>query len=121
MSSDGTHKLGARMYKTATGRAVVKEELQALGGDVELAITRVIHRKQRGELFAREDAPVRGDIRELRVTHDGCEYRAFYSNEGAHGEIVLVLVVAEKKAKRIEKAIKRAEQRLKDWRRRGGI
>jgi phage-related protein len=116
----GQPKLGVRFYRPSGGGDPVRAELKALGTGAETHALALIKRRQRRECFPREDAAVAGDLRELRTTYDSIEYRVFYSLEGPHGEIVLVLVVAIKKAQRIPVAIAKAQKRLDDWRRRGG-
>lgn len=116
MQHDREPALGLRHFKSSTGRDLIADELRALGPHARAEVVNLMKRKQRRECLPREDSHVRGDIRELRTTFEGVEYRVFYSQEGSHGEIVLALVVAVKKAQRISNAIDLAEQRLASWR-----
>ena len=63
---------------------------------------------------------LRRDIYEVRATHNTKAYRILFACEGRFHHILLSLEGFHKKTQRTpENAIKLAEQRLADWRRRG--
>lgn len=63
---------------------------------------------------------LRGDIYEIRVRGDHVSYRLLFSAEGRYRQVLLSLVLIEKKSQKTPaQAINLAEDRLKDWRARG--
>jgi phage-related protein len=63
---------------------------------------------------------VRGDIYEVRASHDRVEYRILFANEGTKGRILLALDGFTKKTRRTPPhLIDLAFERLRDWRERG--
>ncbi len=116
MSDPQQPALGLRFYKTLNGGDVVKDELLALDVQARAEVVALLKRRKHRACLPREDSHVRGDLRELRTTYDGQEYRVFYSQEGPHGEILLALVATGKKANRIQKSMDLADKRLATWR-----
>lgn len=109
-----------RFYKTATGAELFRSELDKLGFEAKAELVAAIRRRSRGQHLPREDEQVRGRIRSIRATYDGCEYRALYAFVGAHDEVLLALHAINKKFQRLPKAvIDRAASRLADWERHG--
>jgi phage-related protein len=113
-------KLIVRFYASATGRQVVKDELAALGTEARAAVLESLVRLRGGESFAREVETVAGELRALRVTHDGDQYRLLYAHEGSHDHVILCLRALAKKQQKLPKRdIRNAQARLRDWRDRG--
>jgi phage-related protein len=105
-----------RFYRTAMGAEVARDELRALGDRPRAAVTDAIKRRRRGASLPREIEHLRGEVSALRVTFDGCEYRVLYAEVGNNSEVLLGLVVLEKKSKKLPASeLKKAERRLKDW------
>lgn len=106
-----------RYYQTADGGDVITKELASLGTAASAAVRETMSRARRDELLPREDKIVRGKIRELRISLDGCEYRVLYAREGKSGQVLLAVHVLHKKSRKLPpKAIRVAERRLADWR-----
>jgi phage-related protein len=105
-----------RFYKTSSGRQVVRDELDALDEDARAGIMVAFRARSRGEQFRRQDEQVKGRIRAIRSTVGGREYRLLYATVGAHDHVFLGLFCVEKKAKKLlKRAIRKAEDRLRDW------
>jgi phage-related protein len=114
------HKKGWRFYTTATGRAIAREELDELRPDARAAVVEAIQRRRWGEQLHHEEEHLRGRLHAIRVSYDGCNYRVFYASVGKHDEILLGLVVFEKKGQKVARTVLRtAEKRLEDWEARG--
>ena len=63
---------------------------------------------------------VRQDLYEVRATYNTKAYRILFACEGRFHHVLLALNGFQKKTQQTPQAhIKRAEQRLADWRRRG--
>jgi phage-related protein len=105
-----------RFYLSPNGRNAINDELRDLNVNARAEVVALIKRKKHHACLPREDSHVRGDLYELKTTYDGVEYRVFYSLEGAKGHVLLVLVVAVKKAQRIQQVIDKADKRLGIWR-----
>lgn len=113
--------LVVRFYSTAAGNRTVAKELDGFGTDARAEVISAIKRRSKGTQFPREDEHVKGRIRAIRTTFEGCEYRALYALTGAHDEVLLcVHALNKKRAKLPRSVIKLAEQRLADWEARGG-
>jgi phage-related protein len=113
-------RLTVRLYHTATGRQVFKEDLDSLGAGPRAEILQAMARRRLGQQFHREDELVRDRIRAVRATYEGSEYRALYALVGRHDEVFLALHLINKKSRKLPaRAIKLAENRLADWEARG--
>ncbi len=105
-----------RDYRTATNARVVKKEFEALS-DVEYADIRAGMDEVSivGMSAARH---VRGDIYEVRADSEtGVTIRVLFAEEGQRRKILLSLAAFKKKRQKTpENEIKKAQQRLADWR-----
>jgi phage-related protein len=115
-----SQRLKVRFYSTATGNRTVVNELDGLGTAARAEMISAIRRRSAGTQFLREDEHVKGRIRAIRTTCEGCEYRALYALLGAHDEVLLCVHVLNKKWRKLPRSvIKLAEKRLTDWETRG--
>jgi len=97
-----------------------KSELKDLPTDARAAVTVAMGRLRHGTSFPRELEHVRGNIWAIRVSFDGCEYRLLYARLGNNSEVLLGLIVLNKKSKKLPRqTIKVAERRLGNWEGRG--
>jgi phage-related protein len=117
-SRQSEYKRQWRDYHTASGARPIKDFLLALPDEDRAAILEEME-------FVREHGPsvarhVRQDIYEVRATYDTKAYRILFACEGRFHHVLLALDGFQKKTQQTPQAhIKRAEQRLADWRRRG--
>jgi phage-related protein len=94
--------------------------LNALPTDARAAMFEAFQRRQRGTHLPNEDEKIRKKIRAIRTSLGGRTYRAMYASVGPRDR--LCLHVFEKKSQKTpQKAIERAEKRLKDWETRRGM
>jgi len=113
-------KLTVRFYTTAAGNRTVANELDGFGTDARAEVVSAIHRRSKGTQFPREDEHVKGRIRAIRTTFEGCEYRTLYALVGVHDEVLLCVHALNKKETKLpQSVIKLAERRLADWEARG--
>lgn len=102
-----------RWYRTAAGKAPVREFLDGLS-DVDHAaiVAAMTEVKHEGLVVARR---VVGDLWEIRAVGVKAHYRLIFSHEGRRG--LLALDIYDKDTQRMPLNIrKRSEQRLQDWR-----
>ena len=113
-------KIRWRFYRTANGRDVVGEELQALGVDARATVAEAMKRVARNEHFPYEQEHIAGELCAVRVFLAGCTYRVLYARVGAHDHILLGLHAFQKKDRKLPISARRlAERRLRDWLARG--
>lgn len=109
-----------RMYRTAVGRDVVRDELDTLGQRPRAAILTAMKRVQRNEHAPYEQEHIGGELYAVRVFVDQATFRMLYARVGAHDHILLGLHVLQKKDRKLPLATRRlAQQRLNDWQSRG--
>lgn len=109
-----------RHYQTEGGRRPVLEFIRQLSdndkAEVLAAMTEI---RREGARAARH---LRGDIYEVRADGERVAYRVLFAVEGERAQILLSLVVFNKKTQRTPAAqIHIAERRLRDWRSRGRV
>ena len=107
-----------REYRTSAGGRPVKTFLDTLTDEETAAVSAGMREvKQDGTVAARH---LRGDVYEVRVDAASRSFRILFSCEGKFSHILLSLSVYEKRTQRAPpREIELAEQRLKDWRKRG--
>ena len=112
------HKRQWRDYHTASGARPIRDFLLALPDEDRAAILEEMeYVRQHGTSVAHH---VRQGIYEVRATYDTKAYRILFACEGRFHHVLLALDGFQKKTQQTPPAhIKRAEQRLVDWRRRG--
>jgi phage-related protein len=112
------HKRQWRDYRTASGARPIKDFLLALPDEDRAAVLEEMeYVREYGTSVARH---VRQDMYEVRATYDTKAYRILFACEGRFHHVLLALNGFQKKTRQTPQAhIKRAEQRLADWRRRG--
>ncbi len=112
-----------RYYETARGQKTVFKELAALPPAAQAALSSAMERLQQGKAFDRDCGTIgEGHVDgEVRATSDGCEYRLLYGRVARYDQVLLGLVVIDRKKKRKtpRNAIKTANDRYKDWIRQG--
>jgi phage-related protein len=106
-----------RFFRTAAGRRVIKEDLDALddqtAANIKAAMDEVV------ELGINKGSkPVQGDIREVDAEGpDGTTYRLLFARDGHQKQILLAVVLFEKRTQKTPKRqIDLAEKRLGEWR-----
>jgi phage-related protein len=112
------HKRQWRDYHTASGARPIRDFLLALPDEDRAAILEEMeYVRQHGTSVAHH---VRQGIYEVRATYDTKAYRILFACEGRFHHVLLALDGFQKKTQQTPPThIKRAEQRLADWRRRG--
>ena len=112
------HKRQWRDYQTASGARPIKDFLLALPDEDRAAVLEEMeYVREYGTSVAHH---VRKDMYEVRAFYNTKAYRILFACEGRFHHILLALVGFQKKTQQTPKAhLKRAEQRLADWRRRG--
>ncbi len=107
-----------RDYQTENGARPIKDFLLALPDEDRAAILEEMeYVREHGTSVARH---VRKDIYEVRAFYNTKAYRILFACEGRFNHVLLALEGFQKKTQQTPKAhLKRAEQRLADWRRRG--
>ncbi len=107
-----------RLYRTANGRRVIKEQLDGLDpltqANVAAAMKDVAERG-----IHQASSPVQGEIREVDADGpDHTTYRLLFARDGHLRQILLGLVLFEKRTRKTPKGeIDLAKKRLADWRR----
>ena len=104
-----------RYYKTEGGRRPAWEFLDKLSDDDAGSILAAMGEvEDKGTRAARH---LKGDLWEVRADGDNAAYRVIFAEEGTKGRILLALEVFSKKTQKTPpRVIKRAEKRLKQWR-----
>jgi phage-related protein len=107
-----------RHYRTEGGTRPVVEFWRALSDEAKAAIVVEMEKvRVEGLMRARH---LRGEIYEVRVSHDGNAYRVLFAALGRFSHILLALECFKKTTQQTPPAkIELAEQRLADWRRQG--
>ncbi len=107
-----------RDYRSARGARPIRDFLVALPDEDRATIFEEMeHVRKEGTRVARH---LRGDIYEMRVTHDNKAYRLLFASVGRFDHILLSLEGFQKKTQRTPLAkMELAERRLADWQRRG--
>ena len=113
------HKRRWRDYRTAGGARPVKEFLDQLSiNDREAVVLAMKRVEQYGLVAVRH---LQREIYEVRAEGETQSFRVLFSNEGRHHQVLLSLEAFSKKTQKTPPdKIKLAEQRLRDWRERGG-
>lgn len=108
-----------RDYRTAAGRRPVKEFLEALNdGDVAAVTTAMKEVKNEGLRAARH---LGNEIYEVRAHGNQVTYRLLFAPQGRRNQVLLALVPFKKKTQKTPPGmIRLAEERLRDWEKRGG-
>jgi phage-related protein len=106
-----------RSYRTASGAEPVSRFLSKLRREDRHTILDSLETlRRRGLSDARH---LRGDIYEVRVIRKRCSFRVLLAQEA--GQIMLLLVAFRKTSQKAPRHhIELAEDRLRDWRSRGG-
>lgn len=116
-----------RPYRTeaatsGSGRSPVQEDLaklQVLDPDDAASIVAELRRVAVKGLRWKTVRHLRGDIYEVRISGRRADYRLLFGVEGSRGQILLSLLLYEKKSRTTPaRIINLAESRLRDWRRR---
>lgn len=106
-----------RDYRTSSGRRPVKEFLDGLSDSDVAAIVAAMKEVQVDGLAAARH--LRGEIYEVRADGDRQAFRILFAAEGRAQQVLLALEGISKKSRRTPpEAIRLAERRLADWRRR---
>lgn len=112
-------RLRWRDYRTPAGNSPVGAFLMALPVDARAEVAAAMKdARDNGMVAARH---VRGEIYEVRASHNKVEYRVLFANEGKRGRILLSLEAFNKTTRATPPdRIEVAESRLRDWRERAG-
>ncbi|MEO5964050.1 MAG: type II toxin-antitoxin system RelE/ParE family toxin [Candidatus Limnocylindrales bacterium] len=105
-----------RLYRTAGGRRIIRDEINALDPIAFAAIFAAMDDVE--ELGASAaSAPVSDKIREIDADGEhGTTFRLLFGKAGRNDQILLAVVVFEKKTRKTPKRfIELAERRLDDW------
>jgi phage-related protein len=106
-----------RDYATSAGRRPVKEFIDALSDTDAAEVVAAMKEVQVDGLVAARH--LHGDIFEVRADGDRQAFRVLFAAQGKSGHVLLALVAISKKTQRTPpEAIRLAERRLNDWRRR---
>jgi len=107
-----------RDYRAASGRRPIRNFLDGLTDiDAASVVAAMKEVKAEGLTAARH---LRGDVYEVRADGDRATYRVLFSPEGQRQRALLALHAISKKTNKCPPGdIDLAEQRLRDWRRRG--
>ena len=108
-----------RLYRTGSGNRIVQDELNELDTHTRAEFTAAM--KEVVVLGIRETSKsIRGDIRQIEADGpDGTTYRLLFAQDGHVGQILLAVVLFEKRTQKTpDRQIELAEVRLEDWRRR---
>lgn len=107
-----------RDYRTENGTRPVRDFLLTLpDGDRAAILEEMEYVREHGRSVARH---LRGEIYEVRASYNTKAYRILFACEGRFNHILLSLEGFQKKTQKTsDTAIRLAEQRLADWRRRG--
>lgn len=119
MSSEQSgYKRQWRDYRTESGARPVRDFLLSLPDEDRAAIlVEMEYIRGHGRSAARH---LQGEIYEVRVSYGKNAYRILFACEGRFNHVLLSLEGFHKKTQQTPRAaIRLAEQRLADWRRRG--
>jgi len=120
VASARTHRRQWRDYRTAAGGRPVKDFIDALTDEEVAAI--VADMKDvvdRGLAAAKH---LRGDVYEVRTETAMRSFRILFAREGRFGQVLLSLSAFAKKTQKTPlRELELAEDRLRDWRRRGEV
>jgi phage-related protein len=106
-----------RFYATSGGKRPAKDFLDSLS-DVDAAevAAAMVDVRQNGLAVARH---LRGEVYEIRADGVNASYRLLFAEEGTKGRVLLALHAFSKKTQKTPpEALRLAERRLTDWRRR---
>jgi phage-related protein len=107
-----------RHYETSAGRRPVKEFLETLSEKDAAAVAVAMEEIQEEGLRAARH--VRGNIYEVRADGTRVIYRILFAPQGRRRQILLTLASFKKKTQKTPpQTIRLAQQRLRDWERRG--
>jgi phage-related protein len=107
-----------RYYRTASGRKIVKEQLDKLPDEDYAEVVAAMREVRREGRSAAKH--VRGDIWEVKAPVGQLTYRVLFSEEGAQDQILLALELFAKKTRTTPgRLIDLAEKRLREWRKGG--
>lgn len=121
MTEPPTPRRRWRFYRTRAGHQPARVFLDALVSSARIQVLAAMRDVQRNGLRAGGARHLRGDIYEVRVSHEGMAFRVLFATEGRASQILLALEGFNKKTQKTPPAtIALAERRLKDWRDRGG-
>ncbi len=114
----GEHQRQWQYYRTESGARPVRDYLDSLPEADRVAILAEMGEvRQQGMGAARH---LRGEIWEVRASHDTNAYRVLFAPVGRFSQVLLSLESFSKKTPRTpSQKIDVAEQRLADWRRQG--
>lgn len=117
MSSGFKRRKYWRLYRTAAGNHVIKDELSKLS-DVDYAAVRAAmdDASQRGKAAAGKK--LRGEVWEVEADGEHhVTYRLLFAEDGHDGQMLIGVVFLNKKTQKTPpKYIDLAEKRLADWR-----
>jgi phage-related protein len=107
-----------RHYETTSGRRPVREFLQRLDDkDAAAVATAMEEVRSQGLRGARH---LQGQVYEVRADGSRVIYRLLFAPQGEHGQILLTLAIFKKKTQETPIGkIRLAQQRLREWKRRG--
>jgi phage-related protein len=109
-----------RDYRTAAGGRPVKKAVMALPDHERAAVVAAMKEVAREGIVAAKH--LRGDIYEVKADTADRFFRVLFAPEGRYGQVLLALdVFAKKTRKTPSPKLALAEQRLRDWRRRGRL
>lgn len=107
-----------RHYETRAGRQPVREFLKTLSGEDVAAVAAAM--KEVREKGLRSARHLQGEIYEVRTSGNRVIYRLLFAPQGRRKQILLTLVVLRKKTQKTPpQVIRLAQQRLREWERRG--
>lgn len=117
-SEQSEYKRQWRDYRTESGGRPIREFLLSLPGEDRAAIlVEMEYVREHGRSAARH---LQGEIYEVRAYYGKNAYRILFACEGHFNQVLLSLEGFHKKTQQTPRAaIRLAEQRLADWRRRG--
>lgn len=107
-----------RHYETAGGRRPVKEFLRSLNDRDAAAVADAMKEvRDDGLRVARH---LQGDLYEVRTNGSRVAYRIVFAPQGSRSQVLLTLVALKKKTQKTPlSTIRLAQQRLRDWEKRG--
>jgi phage-related protein len=117
MSSAGPRRRYWRLYRSSLDRRVIRDELLALPREAYAEVKAAMDDVE--DFGLQESKRLRNEIREI-VAGDptqGTAYRLLFAVDGRQGQILLGLVLFNKKTqKTLPRYIDLGEKRLADWR-----
>jgi phage-related protein len=108
-----------RLYKSANGREVVKQEFLALAEEGQAALHDLFTRFENGQARPKEVVAVGDDLMEFRVRVGNNPYRAYFFADGPRYVIVLMCVYKNQN-KMGDDAMQTCKKRRASWQERGG-